>query len=93
MPHYVVLQVDMIDRAIYQACLPGKSDKRNIYLQSSASKAPVMDEHRTDCKINLPDTVILGPESTMKFPFCLILHTNLNGVYMQLYLSHNIFFF
>lgn len=81
MPHYVVLQVDMIDCAIYQACLPGKSDKRNIYLQSSASKAPVMDEHRTECKINLPDTFVSIIYDKMSF-FCLILHTNLNSVYM-----------
>lgn len=48
----------MIDCAIYQAHLPGKSDKRNIYLQSSASKPSVIDEHTTEGKINMPDTVI-----------------------------------
>lgn len=67
----------MINCAIYQARLPGKSDKRNIYPQSSASKPPVMDEQRTECNIDLPDTAILGPESTLNFPFCLNFQTNL----------------
>lgn len=59
----------MIDCAIYQACLPGKSDKRNIYPPSSSSKPPVMDEHRAECKINLPNTTISGLESWMKPSF------------------------
>lgn len=56
----------MIDCAIDQACLPGKSDKRNIYPPSSSSKPPVMDEHGAECKINLPNTTISGLESWMK---------------------------
>lgn len=70
----------MIDCAIHQARLPGKSDKRNIYPQSSASKRPMMDEHRTKCEINLPDTANLGPEFPMKFAFCVILHTKLTAI-------------
>lgn len=62
----------MIDCAIYQACLPGKSDKRNIYPPSFSSKPPVMDEHRAECKINLPNTTISGLESWMKSSFQLI---------------------
>lgn len=46
-----------------------------------------MDEHRTERKINLPDTVILGLEFTMKFLFCLILHTNLSAVCVFVILS------
>lgn len=81
----------MINCAIYQACLPGKSDKRNIYPQSSASKPTVMDEQRTECNINLPDTAILGPESTTKFPFCLSFQTNLKWYIFVISLSPQCF--
>lgn len=60
----------MIDCAIDQACLPGKSDKRNIYPPSSSSKPPVMDEHGAECKINLPNTTISGLKILNETVFC-----------------------
>lgn len=42
---------------IYQACLPGKSDKRNIYLESSASKPPMMNEQRAE---SFPDVTFVA---------------------------------
>lgn len=78
----------MIDCAIYQACLPGKSDKRNIYPPSSSSKPPVMDEHRAECKINLPNTTFSGLEIWMKRSFQLISCVILTTADFKLLLVH-----
>ena len=81
MPHYVLPKVDMINFALYQTRLPGKSDKRNIYASSSASKPPMMNEQRTEYNINLPDTAIFSPESTMTFPFLYKFQDKIEMVY------------
>lgn len=73
----------MIDCAIYQAHLPGKSDKRNIYPQSSASKPSVIDERRTEGKINMPDTVIWGAGYTRKIPCFVSSHLTSASLFLR----------